>query len=457
MEGSARSRSDLEPGRAARALGRGLAAGLALGGGALLLAPAARGFTLLNPPLSVDAAHARVFNNFADAETNDNLIPEAELPGYVGATLAIWKATVEWGSRLHGTGTGDPTQPGDLGSGGSNFDPTFQGAALGPGAIGDNVHSAVPSLGGGVLAITEVGGGGWRTRYSDAFTWDDDPAGPAPGAVDLQTVTTHEYGHALGLGHSSVAGSVMSAVVSGGGIQRDLGPDDQAGLQAIYGVAAPGKPRIEAVLVDAAGQVTLLGQGFAPLLNEAWFTQAAAGGTGAPVAVTGLVSTDGGTRIELALPAAAGAGDVLVKAPGVGFATLSNAWPLDVPGGGSCGALAYGVGLGGANQAELDAASSPKVGTTFLMALSSFPVDGPAFTLIAASSAALPLLGGTVLVDPGALILALATSVTGGSGVQAVPIPPSATLAGARVFAQSGQPGPTGFTLSNGLEIVVCP
>ena len=52
--------------------------------------------------------------------------------------------------------------------------------------------------------------GGWRTSYNDAFVWDDDPLGQAGGALDLQSVATHEYGHALGLGHSTAPGSVMS-------------------------------------------------------------------------------------------------------------------------------------------------------------------------------------------------------------------------------------------------------
>lgn len=434
---------------------RWAAAGLALGGAALLAAPAARGFTVVYPALSVDAADARVFNNFADPEANDNLTPATQFPGAVGAPLSIWKATVEWGSTLHGTGEGDPTQPGDLGSGGSNFDPSWQNAALDPGAIGDNVHSAIASLGGGVIAATEVGGGGWRIRYSDAFLWDDDPAGPAGLGLDLQTVATHEYGHALGLGHTTVAGCVMSAAASGG-TARDLCADDQAGVQFLYGAASPLKPRITAVLVDAAGVVSLFGQGFAAVGNEVWFTQGAPGGTGTPVTVTGVTSTGGGTRIDVLLPAAAGPGDVLVKKVG-GYASLSNAWPLDPPGGGSCGAVAYGVDLGGANQAELAAASPPAVGTTFLLALSQFPVDGPVFTLIAGAPAALPLLGGTVLVDPGGLILVLSTGTAGGAGTQPIPIPPTAGLAGARVFAQGGQPGPAGFTLTNGLEIVLCP
>jgi hypothetical protein len=87
-------------------------------------------------------------------------------------------------------------------------------------------------------------------------------------------------------------------------------------------------------------------------------------------------------------------------------------------------------------------------------------VDGPAWTLIATASASLSLFGGTVLIDPTTLIATLVTTIAGGSGVQPVPIPAAPSLAGARVFAQAGQPdpgAPAGLALSNGLELVVCP
>jgi hypothetical protein len=44
--------------------------------------------------------------------------------------MAIWKGVSEWGSELHGgNGLGDPTQT--VGSGGANFDVSWQGNAIG--------------------------------------------------------------------------------------------------------------------------------------------------------------------------------------------------------------------------------------------------------------------------------------------------------------------------------------
>ena len=125
--------------------------------------------------------------------------------------MVIWKACVEWGSDRHGGGLGDPLQPGDLGSGGANFDPTFQGQATSIGTTSENIHSQVAGGQSGVLAFTEWSpfGNGWRIRYYQAWSWADGPGSPTLGQVDLQGVACHEYGHALGLGHSTVSGATL--------------------------------------------------------------------------------------------------------------------------------------------------------------------------------------------------------------------------------------------------------
>jgi hypothetical protein len=67
-------------------------------------------------------------------------------------------------------------------------------------------------------------------HFDDANVWSD---GGGAGTIDFYTVALHELGHALGLGHSTVSGSVMEAFY--GGQRRNLTADDIAGIQAIYG------------------------------------------------------------------------------------------------------------------------------------------------------------------------------------------------------------------------------
>lgn len=56
------------------------------------------------------------------------------------------------------------------------------------------------------------------------------------GQVDVENVVTHEAGHFLGLGHSTVAGAAMSSRAAiGETTKRELGDDDREGVCSIYG------------------------------------------------------------------------------------------------------------------------------------------------------------------------------------------------------------------------------
>ena len=93
---------------------------IALGAAASLLLPAKTdAFTTIGGSLGTSQRDIRIFNNFTDPQANDNGITDINFPGAVGAPMTIWKACVEWNSRLWGgNGAGDPAQPGGLGSGG---------------------------------------------------------------------------------------------------------------------------------------------------------------------------------------------------------------------------------------------------------------------------------------------------------------------------------------------------
>lgn len=60
------------------------------------------------------------------------------------------------------------------------------------------------------------------------------PAPAGQSSVDLQAVITHEFGHAFGLDHTSVAGCTMVPFISNDTTQRTLELDDMAGLSDVY-------------------------------------------------------------------------------------------------------------------------------------------------------------------------------------------------------------------------------
>jgi hypothetical protein len=296
-------------------------------------------FNVSGGSLSLDQRDVRVFNNFTAPTANNNTVADPNWPGYDGAELAIWKAASEWGSALHGgNGAGDPQQ--SVGSGGANFDFSWQGNATDVGSVDDNVHSQLSGSSGGILAFTEGPvSDGWRTRYYENWQWEDGPGNVTSG-LDLQGLATYQCGIALGLSSTTVPGATMVSQLTGTGVhQRSIEADDIAGVQFVYGAASASKPTIASVSVSS-GNVTILGSNFSTSNNEVWFTQAGAGGTGDPIKVTGVTSN--GTTITVAIPGTAGKGDLLVRNDGTSHANLSNAWPFDPnaspP---SCGAIAY--------------------------------------------------------------------------------------------------------------------
>ena len=250
---------------------------LCMGGAALLLAPArpSAAFSKIGGLLSPSQRDVRLFDNFTDPTADDNVTPSSQFPGWLGNELAIWKGIVEWGSDLHGDGTGDPLGGNTLGSGNANFDAFWTGNATEVGTTNNNIASAITSCGGGTLAFTETPiSDGWRIRFCDNWSWAD---GPSVIGVnfDLQGIMVHEYGHALGLGHSAVVGATMEP--SGGVGQtglRSLHADDIAGVQFIYSLEGAFKPEITATSASGGpgGTISIFGTNFdnVPGLHSNW-------------------------------------------------------------------------------------------------------------------------------------------------------------------------------------------
>jgi len=69
-------------------------------------------------------------------------------------------------------------------------------------------------------------------HIDDEENWGDG----TDGTLSLASVILHELGHSLGLGHSTDPGAIMRLNYSG---QLELGADDIAGIQSIYGAAVP--------------------------------------------------------------------------------------------------------------------------------------------------------------------------------------------------------------------------
>jgi hypothetical protein len=412
------------------------------------------GYATTGESLSLAQRTVRVFDDFSAAQANNNTTPDPDWPGFTGAELAIWKAATEWGSALHGgTGNGDPTQPGDLGSGNANFDAYWVGNASSVGSANSNTHSEISGSSGGVFAFTETPtGDGWRIRYYGVWTWQDGP-GPEAGGVDLQGIATHEYGHALGLGHSTVPGSTMAAGTSPIEM-RSIEPDDVSGIQAIYGIKSPAKAAITGLALTTSS-LTIQGQNFSPTGNEVWFTPAlgTAGGN-----VTNVLST--GSSIVLPWPIEdAGPGDVLVKRVGTSGADLTNAWPFDpCVVGFYCTAKVNSVGQlpslsfsGSTSLARHDLhLVCANGGLPFVNGIHFWSDVGPA---------ALPFLGGTLCAQPPVTRGAL--HVYSASGVVDVPIPVAAGDVGKTRwfqfwFRDAGHPDGTGTGLSGGAQVTFC-
>jgi len=55
------------------------------------------------------------------------------------------------------------------------------------------------------------------------------------GKVSFYAVAAHEFGHSLGLSHSSVQGAIMFPYYQHLGDNYTLSSDDITGIQAIYG------------------------------------------------------------------------------------------------------------------------------------------------------------------------------------------------------------------------------
>lgn len=236
-------------------------------------------------------------------------------------------------------------------------------------ASGATVASAQSwSLGGG-MSDCDV-----RFYASNGFgsiNWSSDPSGGSAFQVDLQQTALHELGHCAGLAHSGDDAAIMyPSQTAGGPAARNLGDDDIAGLQAMYGVAVGTDLTLDLLEAPQVGQAATL-QVFGAAPGETvWFVASRAGeGDGpcpdilggscldilAPIRVLGQQSASGAGMAEL----------TITPPPGLALATISlQAVALRGPGAidtvvsNPVGALVLPAGLGCPSDRVIDCAGA---------------------------------------------------------------------------------------------------
>ncbi len=347
-----------------------------LAGGAMVVTEeSATGYTTIGGSLGMGQRDFRLYNNFNGSSANNNTTINSNWPQYDGAELAMWKGGAEWNARAHGDGSGDTSQ-GVVGSGDANFSYVWNGAANGVGGTNDNIISSLGGSSGGVLAYAETPiSNGWRIRfYGDAWTWQDGPGSVGSG-VDIQGVACHELGHTLGLGHTTVNGSTMTAFISGTGTsQRSIQSDDIAGVKFLYEPRDDNKmPWIDSISgsLVPGGSVTITGGNYSPTGNTVWLQSDVVNGGdsgGELRKVSGLSSTGGGTSLTFTLPATGWTGGALhVQMNDTGKKSLSESHPFD------------GLGTGGGpgnDTINLSASSfTPIAGTAITFSWSNAPTN----------------------------------------------------------------------------------
>ena len=315
---------------------------LGLAGLAALCAPGITlAFVLLSPPVSLGIGttgtgyqrDVRVFDSWTDPTANDNQTPDPQYPGALGAYMAVWKGAQAWSSDTFDAQVGSTIN--------QNFDMDWQGSTQN-GSNG-NVVSAGDPLGGcsgGVLAYTEPSSSGWRMSFCESWTWQDGPGNPTGAQIDIQGVTAHEYGHALGLDHSQAANCpgtgcgnnpTMCAFICGNGSSaRTLSQDDINGLGTIYGGFPSDKPHISSLGgSNTVGSVLIVnGSNFQPTVNVK-FTAGTTQNTGTiPGVVYNVPTSAGGSTLSVTIPSNAQSGNVLVWEPSI--SRLSNAVPITI-------------------------------------------------------------------------------------------------------------------------------
>ncbi|PIA25629.1 hypothetical protein AQUCO_11000036v1 [Aquilegia coerulea] len=138
------------------------------------------------------------------------VVPLQTLRPVVSRAFAKWAAVSQF--------TFEEVQPGSNSDIQIGFQTRFHGDGVnfdGPGGV--VAHAFQPTLG--------------KFHYDAEENWS---ISPNMYEIDLESVTVHEIGHLLGLGHSDDQNAVMYSSIDPGEVKRDLRADDIQGIQTLY-------------------------------------------------------------------------------------------------------------------------------------------------------------------------------------------------------------------------------